>query len=104
MPDEIVVIPPPAITVDVYAGQPGARGPGPTNEQLAAVIPAAAAYNHNQISASTTWTITHNLHFNPNVTVFDSSGAMVEGHVSHTSVDALTVTFSAAISGQAVLS
>lgn len=113
MPDEIIVTPSPAITVGVYSGQPGPRGvPGPTgpqgpaatNEQLLAVIPAAVSYNHNQIAAATTWTITHNLHFRPNVTVFDSSGTMVEGNVTHTSVDALTITFSVAISGQAVLS
>lgn len=104
MPDEIVVTPSPAITVTVLSGQPGPQGvPGDLDEVYEA-IPSLVSYNHNQIAASTTWTITHNLNFRPNVTVFDSSGTMVEGNVTHTSVNALTITFSVPISGQATLS
>lgn len=85
-------------------GATGPRGPGPTDAQILTLIPAAVSYRHTQIAPQTTWTITHNLHFRPNVTVFDSSGEMVEGSIAHTNANALTIQFSAAISGTAVLS
>ena len=62
------------------------------------------SYRHTQNSSSTTWSVTHNLRFLPNVTVFDSAGNTVEGNVVHTSENALTIEFSSAISGYAVLS
>ena len=62
------------------------------------------SYKHTQNSSSNIWLITHNLRFLPNVTVFDSAGNTVEGNVVHTSINALTIEFSSAISGYAVLS
>jgi hypothetical protein len=85
-------------------GPTGPTGPGVTNEQITTLIPGLVSYRHTQIAASNTWTITHNLHFMPNVTAFDSSGNMVEGNIVHTTVNSLTIQFSAAISGNAVLS
>ena len=35
------------------------------------------SYEHNQNSASATWNITHNLWFNPNITVVDTGGNML---------------------------
>ena len=70
----------------------------------AAQIVPLVSYKHNQNSSATTWTITHNLRFLPNVTAFDSAGNTVEGNVVHTSVNALYIEFSSAVSGQAVLS
>jgi hypothetical protein len=67
-------------------------------------IPSLVAYTHNQASASTTWTIEHNLNFMPNVTVVDSGGNLVEANVTYTSVTALSLSFSSAISGVAYLS
>lgn len=93
-----------------YGGPQGVQGPtGPTGPTgpggiSAGDIPALVSYNHNQAAPSTTWTVTHNLNFRPNVTVFDSGDTMVEGSVTHTSNTALTITFSAAISGKALLS
>jgi hypothetical protein len=93
-----------------YGGPQGVQGPtGPTGPTgpgglVAGNIPALVSYTHNQSAASTTWTITHGLNFKPNVTVFDSAETMVEGSVTHTSNTSLTITFSAAISGQAHLS
>lgn len=100
----------PEIDISLLPGVPGQRGPtGPTgpgvsNEQILSLIPAAVSYRHTQIANASTWTITHNLHFMPNVTAYDSSGNMVEGNVVHTNVNSLTIQFSAAISGNAVLS
>lgn len=104
MPDEIIVTPSPAITVTVLSGQPGPQGvPGDLDEVYEA-IPSLVSYTHNQVSVSTTWTITHNLNFRPNVTVFDSANTMVEGSITHISNTQLSVTFSAGISGTAYLS
>jgi cytoskeletal protein RodZ len=93
-----------------YGGPQGVQGPtgptGPTGPAgiTAGQIPALVSYTHNQSATSTTWTITHNLNFKPNVTVFDSAESMVEGSVTHTSNTTLSITFSAAISGRAHLS
>lgn len=62
------------------------------------------SYTHNQISASNTWTITHGLGFYPAVTVFDSSTQEVEGAITHTNTNTVTIQFSASISGTAYLS
>jgi hypothetical protein len=100
----------PEIDISLLPGVPGQRGPtGPTgpaasNEQILALIPAAVSYRHTQSSVSTTWTITHNLNFRPNVTVFDSANTMVEGSITHISNTQLSVSFSAGISGTAYLS
>jgi hypothetical protein len=74
------------------------------NGLTAGQIVPLVSYRHNQNASSTTWTITHNLRFLPNVTVFDSAGNTVEGNVVHISINALTIEFSIAISGYAVLS
>ena len=97
----------PEVDITLLPGVPGQRGPtgpGVTDEQIAVLIPSLVSYKHNQISASSSWTITHNLKFFPNVTAFDSGGTMVEGNVVHQSNLSLTIGFSAAISGNAVLS
>lgn len=64
------------------------------------------AYTHYQTVLSDTWTILqadHNLQFNPNVTVVDVSGTVVEGYCQYNSGD-ITVTFSEPIGGLAFLS
>jgi hypothetical protein len=85
-------------------GATGPTGPAATDAQILSLIPAAVSYRHVQTAVSNIWTITHNLHFRPNVTVFDSAGSMVEGSVTHISVNQLTIAFSAAIAGTAALS
>lgn len=62
------------------------------------------AYHHTQGTSSAVWNITHNLGWNPNVTVQDSGGSVVEGEISYTSTNTLTVTFSGAFRGDAYLS
>lgn len=64
----------------------------------------AVAYHHVQGTASATWNITHHLGWYPNVTVQDSGGSIVEGEISYTSSNTLTVTFSGAFRGDAYLS
>lgn len=62
------------------------------------------SYVHTQNSASATWTITHNLHFIPNITVVDSGGTVVEGSYNYPNSNIVVLTFSAAFSGKAYLS
>lgn len=61
-------------------------------------------YVHNQPSASSTWSITHNMRFYPNVSIVDSAFSKVIGEVTYVSENALTVTFSHSFSGKAYLS
>jgi hypothetical protein len=66
--------------------------------------PARVSYQHTQGVSSASWIINHNLHFYPNVTVQDSAGNIVEGEISYTNSDSLTVSFQTAFSGEAYLS
>jgi len=62
------------------------------------------SYDHMQGAASSSWAITHNLGFKPNVTVIDSAGNIVEGEIAYTNTNSLTVSFQSAFSGNAYLS
>ena len=62
------------------------------------------SYAHTQGSASSSWVITHNLGFKPNVTVVDSAGNIVEGEIAYTNSNSLTVSFASAFSGNAYIS
>lgn len=53
--------------------------------------------------ASTTWVVAHNLGNFPSVTIVDTGGSEVEGEVTHTDVNNLTITFGAAFSGKAYI-
>lgn len=61
-------------------------------------------YIHNQASPLSSWSITHNLGYYPNVTVVDSSNRAVLGEVVYTDPNTLSVQFSAAFGGKAYLS
>lgn len=62
---------------------------------------AGSSYRHVQGTASAVWTVNHDLGRFPAVTVTDTDGKEVEGDVVHNSINSLTVTFSAAFSGEA---
>lgn len=104
-------------------GAPGASGPagpgvapGGTAGQLLAKASATdyatswvasppLAYRHVQASAATVWAITHNLSFRPNVAAVDSTGReMWPGAVDYPDATHVTLTFSAAVGGEAYLS
>lgn len=66
--------------------------------------PAAdTGYVHTQAEAEAVWEITHNLGKLPSVVVFDSAEDEVEGKIKHLTVNQLTITFSAAFTGRAIL-
>lgn len=75
-------------------GPPGATG-SPTGSDL--------HYMHDQMVASATWNIVHNLNKYPSVAVVDSAGSEVEGAVRYTSPNNVIVEFSAAFGGKAYL-
>jgi hypothetical protein len=62
------------------------------------------AHHYRKMVAGTTWTITHDLNFYPNVTVVDSAGTIVEGEITYTNRNSLSLTFQSAFSGNAYLS
>lgn len=62
------------------------------------------AYTHYQAVALAEWPITHNLGWNPNVTVLDSAGNTVEGDIVYDTTNLLTLKFRAAFAGVAHLS
>lgn len=62
---------------------------------------AVQTYMHNQISASTIWTVNHNLNKYPHVAIIDSAGSVVHGDVDHIDMDTLEIIFTTAFSGKA---
>ena len=74
------------------------------NQVLDFVIPVGGTFIHTQYSASNTWNITHNLGYNPNVTVVDSAGSLIEGTIEYTNTNSIVLLFSASFAGTAYLS
>ena len=83
------------------AGPAGAAGPtGPAGPQG----PPGSSFTFTQNAVSSSWSITHNMGFNPNVTTTNSAGMNIEGEIQYTSLNSLTINFSIATSGTAYLS
>lgn len=72
------------------------RVPGPQG-------PAAASYTHVQSSASSTWTIAHNLGFRPSVKLLNSASQEVDADIVHLSNNVCIATFNLPITGLARL-
>ena len=65
-------------------------------------IPASVgSYTHTQASASTVWTINHNLGFYPNIQARSAGGLAINGRLQHVSVNQATITFLTALTGTA---
>lgn len=58
---------------------------------------------YDQQVASATWVITHNMGKYPSVTIVDTAGDEVEGEVKYNSLNQVTITFSAPVTGKAYL-
>jgi hypothetical protein len=99
-------------TVEYVNTNAGAAGSfTPTSEILSTTIQGAieevrakSKFVHTQASAATTWSITHNLKFYPNVSIVDSALSHVIGEVTYINENSLTVSFTSAFSGKAFLS
>tara|TARA_R110002020_G_scaffold244868_1_gene458545 strand:+ start:4677 stop:5360 length:684 start_codon:yes stop_codon:yes gene_type:complete len=61
------------------------------------------SFVHTQNSASTTWSITHNLGKKPSVTIVTTTDTTVIGDVTYNNDNQLTITLSSANSGKAYL-
>lgn len=86
-------------TLEVRTAVAGPRGiQGPPGDDATDL-----RYVHDQMSASATWTIAHNLGKYPSVTVMDSGGSVCEGTIVYDSINQITLTFSAAFAGIAYL-
>jgi len=104
--NELVIEEEVAEFIELPIGPPGPKGdkgdqgdPGPPGG-----VGSPWYYVHNQIVASTTWTINHNQNGFFTVNVVDSSGDLVEGSVDYQDENTIIVTFSAPFSGTAYLS
>jgi hypothetical protein len=58
---------------------------------------------HDQSSASSTWTITHNQGRYPSIDIIDSAGNHVIGDIKHNSVNQIVATFDNAFAGKAII-
>lgn len=68
-------------------------------------VPKHIRYTHVQSSATTTWTVNHNLGSRPGgVTVVDSGENIVFGDVLYVNDNSLTITFSSAFGGKVYIS
>lgn len=95
----------PEVDIDTLPGVPGQRGPqGPKGDKGDPGTTPTIAFTYTQNTVSSTWNITHNLGFRPNVATVDSAGTNIEGSISYTSANALVISFSIATSGTAYLS
>lgn len=98
------------IGIEQEVGSPTIKmkvGDGTTAWASLPYFPGAAgglvAYTHTQGSASATWTINHNLGYNPLVTLLSAGGLEFEGTVTHTSVNQTVCSFNSAVAGSARL-
>ena len=61
------------------------------------------SYEHTQASASSLWSVNHNMGRQPSVQVEDSAGTTLIGHIEHIDANNLEISFITAISGKAYL-
>ena len=75
------------------------------NPVINLVLPPGGSYKHTQGTPSTSWTIDHNLGYEPGgVSVVDSSGTIVTGTITYASVNQIVVSFTSAFGGKAYIS
>lgn len=76
----------------------------PINPPICTVQQDVDSFVYTRTVASTTWTISHNLDFYPNVQVIASNGTNVMGDIQYIDTNNLVIQFSQAYSGTAYLS
>jgi hypothetical protein len=95
MSDDVIIVQP--VTTTVVVTTPGPQGaPG-------VFSPGDVAYTHTQSVSSATWTINHNLGFNPVAVVLDSGGTQCEGAVSYPTTNQMVIVFTGAFTGIAYI-
>ncbi len=99
MSDDVIIVQPnvsnitvePVIT-NVVVTTPGPQGPAVN-----------VSYTHTQSTSSATWTINHNLGFNPVAVVLDSAGTQCEGAISYPTINQMVIVFTGAFTGVAYI-
>ena len=90
--------------VIVQVTQPVVRVTAPGPQGPAGVFtPGDVAYTHTQAVSSATWTINHNLGFNPVAVVLDSGGTQCEGSITYPTVNQMVIQFTGAFTGVAYI-
>lgn len=84
----------PKVVRVVTPGPPGIQGP---------IGPQPEAYVHQQVSASATWTINHNLGYNPSVEIMNAANREIDGDVYHININQTIVMFNVPVAGTARL-
>jgi hypothetical protein len=92
---EVIIVQP--VIPNVTIAAPGPQGPAGT------FAVGDVAYTHTQAVSSSTWTINHNLGFNPLAIVLDSGGTQCEGSVTYPSTNQMVITFTGAFTGVAYI-
>jgi hypothetical protein len=87
----VVLVP---ITSTITAVTPGPQGPSGD---------IASGYHFTQSTASSTWTINHNLGYIPGVEVLDSGSQEIEADVSHLTINTTVIMFTLPTTGFARL-
>lgn len=83
-------------------GDPGPQGPqGPTG--ITNIDRTNWSFVYEQQSSSTTWSIAHNLGYRPSVFTTDYAKNTLEGDISHTDLNHVTITFTDSVVGYAYL-
>ena len=77
------------------------RGDGLSVNEV--VIQGDKNYIHDQITPSSSWSVTHNLGKKPSVTVIDTGNNEVEGEVVYIDDNSLTINFNSSFAGIATL-
>lgn len=84
-------------TASWYIFGPKAAGTWPAGVSLTSG--GGATYVHTQASASSTWTINHNLGFKPSIELIDAGGSEFSADIVHSTVNTAIVSLTASISG-----
>ena len=92
---EVIIVQP--VIPNVTIAAPGPQGPAGT------FAVGDVAYTHTQAVSSSTWTINHNLGFNPVAVVLDSGGTQCEGSIAYPSINQMVITFTGAFTGVAYI-
>ena len=98
---------PSAMTIGtVTTGSPAATITGTAADPvLNLVMPSGGQFTHTQGTPATTWTIDHNLGYEPGgVSIVDSGGTIVTGTITYSSVSRIVVSFTSAFGGKAYIS
>lgn len=91
-------------TAKVHVKTGGPKGDkGDTGEQGVPGV-SGGSYVHIQATASSEWTVVHNLGYYPNVTVKDSTGRKVMTDIQDIDINSLKIISAAAFAGSASLS